>query len=205
MVPRCMAVQDDSPPRSGAGRAAAPLMVGYWSFGQYWGTWVVVFADFLRAHRLSEGQAGVELGALSIVSIVTMTLVAPRLQSLPLAATIPLALVTMGLGVVLVAYLPTGALLAAFTVLGVGNGLIDVFINVGAQSVEARTRRPALQWLHASYSVGGVTGAVGAGIAHIAGVPYRIPLATTGVLMAAVAAWNLRSPSVRDSPGPRGP
>ncbi len=86
------------------GRSLAPLLAGYWTFGQYWGVWVVVFADYLRAHHLSEGEAGFQFAALSIVSIATMTLAAPRLQSLPLSTTIPMALATMGAGALLVAY-----------------------------------------------------------------------------------------------------
>ncbi len=45
-----------------AGRALAPLLAGYWGFGQYWGVWVVVFSDFLHSHLLSEGEGGVLAG-----------------------------------------------------------------------------------------------------------------------------------------------
>jgi MFS family permease len=182
------------------GRSLAPLLAGYWTFGQYWGVWVVVFADYLRAHHLSEGEAGFQFAALSIVSIATMTLAAPRLQSLPLSTTIPMALATMGAGALLVAYTQGLWLITAFVALGVGNGMIDVFLNVAAQGMEMRSRRPALQFLHASYSVGGITGAIGAGIASAAGVSFRSMLAVTALLLFVAAAWNARSSHIRSQP-----
>src|SRR5437764_10494609 len=38
--------------------AVPPLLGAYWTFGQYWGVWVVVFAEYLRAHGFSAGEAG---------------------------------------------------------------------------------------------------------------------------------------------------
>lgn len=173
-------------------RSVLPLLVGYWTFGQFWGAWVVVFSDFLRHHDMTAGRIGVLFSFLTVVSIATMTLVAPRLRSRSLRGVIAVALTTMGAGAVLLAELGTGPLVAAFVVLAVGNGLIDVFMNVAAQGVEVRTRRPVLQWLHASYSVGGITGALGAGLAYTAGIDFRSILAATGLLLVAAAAWNAR-------------
>jgi hypothetical protein len=172
-----------------------PLLAAYWTFGQYWGVWVVVFAEYLRANRLSPGEAGIQFGAMAAVSILVMTLVAPRLQGLPHTVIVPVSLTSMGLGAFLVAYLPTPWLWVAFVMLGIGNGMIDVFVNVAAQGVESSLRRPVLQWLHGSYSVGGITGALGAGIALAAGISFRTCLTATGVLLFAAAAWNLLSPA----------
>ena len=178
----------------------APLLGGYLAFGQYWGVWVVVLIDFLNANHLSIGRLGLQLAALSVVSILTMTLLAPRLQSLPLSVTIPLALAAMGLGAFLVAVLPQQWIVVAFAVLGVGNGLIDVFLNVAAQGVEMRTRKPTLQRLHAFYSIGGITGALGAGIASVVGVSYRVCLVAASLCLMAAAAWNLFAVGVRAQP-----
>jgi fucose permease len=182
------------------GRAVRPLLGGYLTFGQYWGVWVVVFADYLAFHRLTEGEAGVQMAILAVLSILTMVFVSPRLQALPLFAAIGLSLGTMGAGAVLVAVGDDALLLGGFLVLGIGNGLIDVFLNVAAQGLEARRRRPVLQWLHASYSVGGVTGALSAGIARSAGVSFRAIIAAAGLLLFATMAWNLASAAVRALP-----
>ena len=175
----------------------APLLAGYLTFGQYWGVWVVVFADYLAFHGFTEGEAGVQMSILAVVSIVTMVFGSPRLQTLPLAMAIAIALGSMALGAELVAFGGGIVLLGGFLVLGVGNGLIDVFLNVAAQGLEARHRRPVLQWLHASYAGGGITGALGAGFATAAGASFQSIIGVAGLLLIATMAWNFASPRVR--------
>ena len=99
---------------------------------------------------------------------------------------------TLGVGAIAMAVLPTGALWAAFVLVGVGNALIDVFLNVEAQRVEMATRRPVLQWLHASYAAGGVVGALIGGIVVTAGIDYRTGIALTGFVLFLTAFWNAR-------------
>jgi predicted MFS family arabinose efflux permease len=77
-------------------------------------------------------------------------------------------------------------------VVGAGNGLIDVFANVATQRVETVTRRPALQWLHACYALGGITGATLAGILAAAAIDHRVPIVVSGVALLLVAWWNAR-------------
>ncbi len=199
-----MAVQEPSSAaveRASSGRAA-PLFAAYSAYGAYWGVWAVVFADYLRANRLSEGAAGLQFGALAITSILTMTLVSPRLQGLPLSVTIPLGLVFLGTGAMMIGSTSRPVLYPAFVVLGVGNGLLDVFVNVGGQAVEARRGRPVLQFLHASYNLGGIVGAVGAGALHAAGAPYRSTLALSAVAYGSAAVWAGLSPWLRRQPKP---
>jgi fucose permease len=183
-------------------RSVLPLLGAYLTFGDYWGAWAIVFADYLRVHRLTEGEAGIQMSILAVVSILTMIFVSPRLQALPLASAIGVALASMAFGAELVAFGNGSVLLAGFVVLGVGNGLIDVFLNVAAQGLEVRARRPVLQWLHASYATGGICGALGAGIALTAGVSFRLVIAATGVLLFATTAWNLTSRHIRGLPSP---
>jgi len=102
--------------------------------------------------------------SLSISSIITMVLVAPRLQPFAPKTNVPTSLAVLGVGTFVIAYAPGSALVAGFIVVGIGNGLVDVFMNVAAQRAEVRTRRPVLQWLHAAYALGGVTGALAAGL-----------------------------------------
>ena len=68
--------------------------------------------------------------------------------------------------------------------MGVGNGLIDVYLNVAAQRAEVATRKPVLQWLHASYALGGVTGAAAAGLILAAGLDFRVGLAYASAALA---------------------
>jgi fucose permease len=91
------------------------------------------------------------------------------------------------------AFLSSGLLLLAFALVGAGNGLIDVYLNVAAQRAEVRTRRPVLQWLHASYAFGGVTGAAVAGVLSVLGASYWVAIAYSGAMLAATAVWNRRT------------
>ena len=183
-------------------RALVPLFAAYSVFGVYWGVWVVVFADFLRANDLTEGAAGFQLGLLAVVSILTMTLLSPRLQRYPLSVTVPLGLLAMGIGAMIVGHASGEWLALGFAVLGIGNGILDVFVNVGGQMIEASSRRPALQFLHASYNVGGIAGALGAGVATLGGVDFRARLSVTAALLVVVALWTATSPRLRAQPGP---
>ncbi len=179
-----------------------PILAGYATFGAYWGTWAVVQLDFLRDHAMSTGTLGLLFSGLSIVSIGTMVVFAPRLQPRPLRATIALGLLAMAGGGALIGHGAGGLLLAGFVVLGVGNGLIDVFSNVAAQGIEARDRRPVLQWTHASYSVGGVVGALGAGVALEAGASFVAVITVETLALAAAALWTFTSPVIRALPRP---
>ncbi|MEX0753708.1 MAG: MFS transporter [Actinomycetota bacterium] len=178
------------------------LLAGYAAFGMYWGVWVVIQLDFLRENHMSEGALGLLFSGLSVVSIATMTLLTPRIQQRPLAMTIAIGLITMAGGGALIAIGAGPILLAGFVVLGVGNGLIDVFSNIAAQGVEARERRPVLQWLHASYSVGGIVGAIGAGAAIEAGVSFTTVMLVEMLALVAAATWTITSPRLRRLPRP---
>ena len=65
--------------------------------------WVVVFAPFLRDHNLSAGAISLELSTLTVVAILVITFVSPRLEPLPRHASIALALGLHAIGAVLVA------------------------------------------------------------------------------------------------------
>lgn len=181
-------------------RAILPLLAGYWSFGQYWGVWVILVFELQRFHRLSDSRIGVLYTMLSIVAVAAMVLLAPRLQPLPLATSVSFALASLAVGAFAMAYLPTQAIVVGFLLVGLGNGLIDVYLNVAAQRVEVETRKPVLQWLHASYALGGVTGAATAGLLRAADLDFRSGIALSGVALIATALWNARSAPHERSP-----
>ena len=177
------------------GRRILPLLAGYWSFGQFWGVWVILVFEFQRHHSLTDSHLGLLYSLLSIAAIVTMLAGAPRLQRLPLRTSVPLSLASLGIAALALAVGATSMLLFIFVLVGVGNGLIDVYLNVAAQREETRTRRPVLQWLHASYALGGVTGAAAAGALRTAGLDHRLGIAASGVALLATAWWNRQQAS----------
>jgi MFS family permease len=181
-------------------RAAAPLLAAYWSFGQFWGVFTILLLEFQEAHDLSDGEVGTLFGVVSVAAIAAMALLAPRLQPWALGVTVPVSLVTLAVGSLGLGLSLSGTLVLTSIVVGVGNGLIDIYLNVAAQRVEASTGRPVLQWLHASYSLGGVTGAAIAGLLRTANVDHRVGFASAGIALLATAAWNARTASRERSP-----
>jgi len=183
-----------------ARRAMLPLLAGYLAFGQYWGVWVILVFDFQRYHGLSESRLGGLYTMLSLTAVAVMLVLAPRLQRFPLSHTAPLSLLVLAVGSFVIAYQPSRLVVLGFLLVGAGNGLIDVYLNVAAQRVEVATRRPVLQWLHASYALGGVTGAAIAGLLLVAGLDFRLGLAIAGLALLVMAAWNARTAPHERSP-----
>ncbi len=173
--------------------ATLPLLAGYLTFGQFWGVWVILVLEFQEHHQLSESRLGILYTLLSLTAVAVMLLLAPRLQRLPLSTVVPVSLAVLAAGAVVTAFLPTQLVVLGFLIVGAGNGLIDVFMNVSAQRVEVARSRPVLQWLHASYALGGVTGAAVAGAMLAAGLDFRWGLVFSGIALAATAAWNVRT------------
>src|SRR3712207_1734371 len=157
-----------------AARRIPALLAGYWAFGQFWGVYVIGITGFRERHGLSYSENGRLLTMLSITAVVMMAFVAPRLAPSPLRAVVPASIATLAVGSLGLALSSgTALLVVAFAVVGAGNGLIDVFMNIDAQRVEVVTRRPVLQWLHASYAAGGVTGAAVGGVVDSVGLDFR--------------------------------
>ena len=173
-------------------RRTLPLLAGYWSFGQFWGVWVILVLEFQEQHALSDSRLGLLYSLLSLAAISTMLAGAPRLQRLSLRTSVPASLACLAIASLALAAQPTSLVVLTFLLVGVGNGLIDVYLNVAAQREESRSKRPVLQWLHASYALGGVTGAAAAGALRSVDLDYRLGLAAAGVALLATAGWNAR-------------
>lgn len=182
-------------------RRILPLLVGYWSFGQFWGVWVILVFEFQRHRDLTQGSLGLLYTALSVFAIGAMLVLAPRLRRLPLDMSTAVSLGSLGVGAVVLAFQPASLLAIGFLLVGVGNGLIDVYLNVAAQREESRMGRPVLQWLHAAYALGGVTGALAAGGLRAIGIDFRFGIVGTGVLLLATGLVNARRGSAE--PGGR--
>jgi MFS family permease len=171
-------------------RRVPALLTGYWAFGQYWGIWVILVVQLQSHNDLGYGEMGLLLALLSGVAIAVMTFLTPRMSRFPLGFLCAVALVTLGVGSTAMALLPSALLWIAFAIVGAGNGLIDVFLNIEGQRVESITRTPVLQWLHAMYAVGGITGATIAGVIAATDTDYRIGLLIGAVALFLAAFWN---------------
>jgi MFS family permease len=179
----------------------APLLLGYWAFGQFWGVWVILVSDFQVSHGISDSRMGLLYTLLSVVAVLGMAFLAPRLQGLRLSTSVPLSLASLAVGAAVIAVQPTALIIMGMAIVGLGNGLIDVYLNVAAQRSEVRRRRPVLQWMHASYALGGVTGAAVAGMLSAAGINYRVGILYASLALAVTAIVARRVTPKEDPAG----
>ncbi|MCW2771653.1 MAG: transporter [Aeromicrobium sp.] len=104
------------------------------------------------------------------------------------AAAFRLALLTIGLGALLVGVAPNlPALVAAFVVYGLGVGAVDAGMNMQGVRVQRAYGRSIMASFHGMWSVAGIAGALyAAGVAGLE-VPFGISLAIVAVLTWVVA------------------
>jgi Major Facilitator Superfamily len=196
--PRSDPIPDDA--ADGARAPVVPLLAGYWSFGQYWGVWVILVFEYQRHHGIGDARLGLLYTFLSIVAVVVMLLIAPRMQPLSLRTSVTVSLATLALASAAIGFLPGSLIALGFVLVGAGNGLIDVYLNVAAQRAETQRKRPVLQWLHASYALGGVTGAAAAALVRAGGLDYRWGFAYAALALAATTIWNAATASRERAP-----
>ncbi len=162
-----------------------PLLGAYLVFGAFWGAWAAAFPSFLAARSLSLGAVSLGFTGMSLTSIAVMTWVSPRLDRLPRACGVALALGVHGAGNAFLALGHGPALWLGFAVTGAGTGLIDVCVNAAASEIERAARRPTLQWVHASYGAGGVLGSLCGAAAITTGVSYPAVLVGAALVQGA--------------------
>lgn len=168
------------------------LVAVYGAFGVFWGSWGVVFADYVAARDLGFGTAGNLLAGHSLVAVVVMVVVAQRLEPLARARVVAASTGLHAIGVILMVAAPSSWLFVAFGVAGAGTGLVDVFVNTAGQEYEAAAGRPVLQRLHAMLSFGTALGAISAGFASSVGIGWAATLLLVAVAEMAAAAAALR-------------
>jgi MFS family permease len=179
------------------------LLGAFGAFGLFSGTFAVLLADLSGALDLSPGPLGIALfvgAAASILAMSTLGWTADRL-----GRRVFLVVVGAVVGVGVAALASAGgyvALLAALVVLHAASGLYDVGINAAAVDLENVTGRRFMAVLHASFSAGGVVGALSAGALLSVGMNYRYvflaALLPLGAVVLAVA--TIRFPPQGEPP-----
>lgn len=181
-------------------RGVVPLVCAYVSFGYFWGCWSVVFLDFITAHGFTYSRMSVNLMALTIASMITMTVVTPRIAHLLPSVSLPLALGLYGVGILMMPWASDGLLLLAFATTGTGTGLIDVVVNQMGHGLEVDSGRSVLQPIHAGYSMGAVAGAMGSAVILVTGGTFRIALVVAAGMQAVAFVVCATSRAFRDRP-----
>ena len=183
-------------PRDGslrAGTRALPVLLGAFGFfGLFWGSFAVLLADLSDALVLSPGPLGLALLVGAAASILAMALLGWTTDRLGRRPFLVLSGVAFGAGIAALAAAGNYAsLLAALAILYAASGLYDVGINAAAVDLERAAGRRIMAVLHATFSAGGVAGALSAGAFLSAEMGFRYVylavLAPLAVVLLAVA------------------
>jgi MFS family permease len=178
-----------------ARRATATL---FFANGAGLGSWLPHIPDVKLWHELSDGVLGLALlaiagGAVAALPVAGALTARHGSRAIARAAAVLFcAVLTLPL---LAPDLPL--LLAAFVLLGIGIGALDVSMNAHAVLVEERYGRPIMSSFHGMFSLGGLVGAAlaaGAMSASIAPVPH-LALSAAVLGAAVLAAWRALLPS----------
>ncbi|HZA65511.1 MAG TPA: MFS transporter [Geminicoccaceae bacterium] len=168
------------------------------------GSWLPHIPDVKIWHHLSDGVLGVALLAIAGGAVAALPVAgaltarygsrrSSRLAALLFCAVLPLPLLAPDFPL----------LLAAFVLLGIGIGALDVAMNAHAVLVEERYGRPIMSSFHGLFSLGGLVGAALAGGAMTVGVGPTVHLGVAAAVLGAavLAAWPALLPT---APAPAG-
>jgi len=141
--------------------------------GLYLSTWVSRVPGVRDSLHLSTDVVGLILLGVSIGAIIGLV-VAPSIQArfgtkvgmTLVLCTAAIGVAVIGVGTTVLVSLPI--VIIGLALLGLGNGAIDVMMNVSAAAVERRIGRTIMPFMHACFSIGTVVGAgIGAAAAAL--------------------------------------
>jgi fucose permease len=168
------------------------------------GSWVPHIPDVKIWHGLSDAALGLALLAIAGGAVAALPIagaLTARYGSRPISRAAAILFCTVLPLPLLAPDFPL--LFAAFVLLGVGIGALDVAMNAHAVLVEERYGRPIMSSFHGLFSLGGLVGAALAGRAMEVGVPPVEHLAMSAAMLGAavLAAWPALLPTM---PAPAG-
>jgi MFS family permease len=191
-------------PPLGLRRARLATATLFFANGCGLGSWLPHIPDVKIWHDLSDGVLGLALLAIAggaVAALPVAGALTARYGSRPMSraaallfcAVLPLPLLAPDFAL----------LLAAFILLGIGIGALDVSMNSHAVLVEECYGRPIMSSFHGMFSLGGLFGAALAGGAMTVGLPPVPHLITSAAVLgiAVLAAWPMLLPT---APAPAG-
>jgi len=174
--------------------ARTAVTVVFFASGASYGSWVAripALQDGLEATKSELGLALFGVAAGAVVALPLAGWLSTRLGSRRVTRA---ALVAVALALPLPAL--ASSLLGlglAFAALGGAGAMLDLAMNAHGVAVEERYARPILSSFHASFSFGGLVGAVVGGLAAAAGISPLVQFTGAAAVIAAIAVWSGRS------------
>jgi MFS family permease len=177
-----------TPERAARGAVTAVFFLNGFLFGS-----LVARMPAIRDHAgVTNGELGLALASVAVGAVVAMP-VAGALAARHGSRGPTRAALALSSGAVLLPVLATSlpALAAAFLVMGLAMGSLDVTMNAHGVAVERRYDRPILSGFHAAFSFGGLAGAATAATAAAAQLDLELHLALVAAVSLAVGlGWS---------------
>lgn len=174
--------------------ARTAVTVVFFASGASYGSWVAripALQDRLDATKSGLGLALFGVAAGAVVALPLAGWLSARLGSRRVTR---MALVAVALTLPLPGLAPSLLTLGlAFAALGAAGAMLDLAMNAHGVAVEERYARPILSSFHASFSFGGLAGAVVGGLAAAAGISPLAQFTGAAVVIGAIALWSGRT------------
>src|SRR5918999_5393094 len=193
-----------TPERAARGAVTAVFFLNGFLFGS-----LVARMPAIRDHAgATNGELGIALASVAVGAVVAMP-VAGALDARHGSRGPTRAALALSSGAVLLPVLAPSlpALAAAFLVMGLAMGSLDVTMNAHGVAVERRYRRPILSGFHAAFSFGGLAGAAIAATAAAGDLDLQLHVAIVAAASLAVGlGWSRRFlPAEEDASGAEHP
>jgi MFS family permease len=171
------------------------LVLAFFVFGLFWGSWSAVLPALRSQAHLSDGQLGLALGAIAVSAVPMMPVAGHLADRFGARIALPVAIVAFGLVVPLPALTHSLGTLVPFLVLvGLATGALEVFANTTAATWERLEADRLMSTVHGAFSVGVLVGGASAGLARQAGAK---PLGVLTAVAVVVVLIGLTQPRYR--------
>lgn len=149
------------------------------------------------ALHVNPGQIGLLIICISIGAILGLIVAPPAAHLLGHRAGMAGALVTGAVGLALAGIGATlisniSVTVVGLALLGLGNGAVDVMMNVSGAAAERRIARTLMPFMHAFFSIGTVAGALVGAAAAALGIPTWLHLSVMSAIIAVAVAIAVR-------------
>lgn len=184
----------DTPlPSTPYNRARLAVIVAFFINGALFANWVTRIPTLQNELELNKGTLGLVLLGISIGVLFALTLAGGLITRLGSRRITTIGALLMVVVMPFLALMPNAIALAAMLFcFGMVMSLMDVAMNTQASAVEKMAERPMMSSFHATFSIGGVVGAmIGAGMVA-AGITPFIHFSTIGVVAVLLILWAQR-------------
>ena len=186
--------------------ARVAVTVVFFASGAAYGSWVARIPSLQDELDATKSELGLALFGVAAGAVVALPVAGWLTARLGSRLVTRASLVGVAIALPLIGLAPSLVLLGvAFAAFGAAGGMLDLAMNAHGVAVEERYARPILSGFHASFSFGGLAGAVGGGLAAAAGISPLAQFAAAGLVILGIAVWSrgpLLAREVDVVPGP---